>query len=281
MNTIRRVVKGLTLSGELVLLQQGKSVKQDGCCSPSVWIRTAVLNSKNLTPEQALNNYYESSGLSAISKIEKIQDFIQNQEFAFTVSDIRKHFPDISKGTIYIALEKLNSEKKLILLREGEGRYYSSSVWILADVLHKKKLTMEQALISYYENSSLSTISKSEQVQQHIQSLNFAFTVSDIRKHFSDISISTIRIALNGLTSTGELKLLHEGDQGSHYNHSVWIRTAVLHKQGLTSKKALKIYYESSGLSAGSKMEQVQRFVQGLESVFFYFRCPRKFSGFF
>ena len=115
--TILLVLRRLTSAGELILLQQG------GPGRPSVWIRTTVLNEENLTPRQALmlNSYYGEYGLPVGFKTKEVLSSVQVLESAFTISNLRTHFPYLSgsDGLIRYVLGRLTSFGKLTLLYEG------------------------------------------------------------------------------------------------------------------------------------------------------------------
>ena len=126
--------------------------------------------------------------------------------------------------------------------------------------------------------SEKSSVSKKEPVKEFIKGLESVFSVADIQKQFPDFSTATIRTALRSLVSSGELILLRQG--GRKWGFSVYVKAAVLDKEGWTSEEALRNYNESSSSSAdsnhdespnsytSSKKKQMDLFIQNLSSAF-------------
>ena len=72
------------------------------------WINKTILNESSVIPEQALRDYYENINVSAISKMEQIQLYVQDMESAFSVSDIYEHFLFYKNFLFCLKIKKLS-----------------------------------------------------------------------------------------------------------------------------------------------------------------------------
>ena len=203
---IRRALRELTNSGELILLQRGNRNK------PSVWIRKTILEEEDISSYMALQRYHRHLNSTESIQIGQIQMFIRTLKLNFNVSDIKESFPDSFKGTIRKALTRLTFSGELILLGQEDNKRIPHA-WIRSSVLEKEGLAPEQALERYSKSPGLSIKLKTEQIRLFIQSLEFAFTFSYIQKRFPDFLKGTIYMALEKMHSTGELVLLQKREE--------------------------------------------------------------------
>ena len=111
------------------------------------WVRADLLPEMGMTWEEVSKHRVESW---LIANRNLIMPFIDGTEKAFSVSDIKKRFPNLSDVSIDSILNKLRSETYLILLQEDPQS--ESSLWIRADLLHKRGLSIKNAMDEYYES---------------------------------------------------------------------------------------------------------------------------------
>ena len=135
---IHKALEKLTSQGEISLISKGED--------PLTWVRTDLMPERGITWEEVSRQRVESW---LTLHINTIKPFIEKSERAFTIQDIQRHFPRISSIAVESALDRLTNREELIFLYSDDKPKHS--VWIKAEVLHSRGLTLKEALDEYYE----------------------------------------------------------------------------------------------------------------------------------